>query len=204
MLAQLLRLLTSQPCATPTTHTCASPPAHPQTVTFYDSKGEFAGVRRLGSGKAMEVDGLRITPQAIVAATGLELKSDPGVPLVYAGFGGARGEERPAGGGSPLYTWRPRSAAAPTPVPPACCPPNWPAPHPAGLCVTTVVSYLSHSQVWAAQSGSHVLVGGTTNRATIFFEQELGEILEAVPELPAAPALVDGAAGGSGAQQGER
>ncbi len=62
------------------------------------------------------------------------------------------------------------------------------------MCITTVVSYLSHSQVWAAQAGNGVLVGGTTNRAKIFFEQELGEILEAVPELPAAPELVGGAA----------
>ncbi|KAI7839290.1 hypothetical protein COHA_006988 [Chlorella ohadii] len=128
-----------------------------QTVTFYDSRGEFVGVRRLGSGKAIEVEGLTIRPQAIVASTGLELKADPGVPLVYAGFG--------------------------------------------GLCVTTVVSYLSHSQVWAAQAGSGVMVGGSTNRAKVFFEQELSEILGAVPELPAAPALVDAAgSSGSGAQ----
>lgn len=119
-----------------------------QLVSFYDAKGEFVGVRRLGSGKSIEVEGLTITPQAIVAATGLELKADPGVPLVYAGFG--------------------------------------------GLCITTVVSYLSHSQVWAAQAGSSVMIGGTTNRAKIFFEQELGEVLEAVPELPGAPPLVDG------------
>ncbi|KAL4427842.1 hypothetical protein ABPG75_001931 [Micractinium tetrahymenae] len=128
-----------------------------QTVTFYDARGEFAGVRRLGSGKAMEVEGMRITAEAIVASTGLELKADPGVPLVYAGFG--------------------------------------------GLCITTVVSYLSHSQVWAAQAGSGVLVGGTTNRAKVFFEQELGEIFEAVPELPAAPELVGGGAAAQQQQQ---
>ncbi|PSC68118.1 cytochrome c biogenesis [Micractinium conductrix] len=124
-----------------------------QAVTFYDSKGEFAGVRRLGSGKSIEVEGLTLTPRAIIASTGLELKADPGVPLVYAGFG--------------------------------------------GLCVTTVVSYLSHSQVWAAQAGSGVLVGGTTNRAKVAFEAELGEVLAGVPELPAAPDLVDGGSNGS-------
>jgi hypothetical protein len=67
----------------------ASPlPVCPQTVTFYDSKGEFAGVRRLGSGKPIEVEGMTIVAQEVLAATGLELKADPGVPLVYAGFGG--------------------------------------------------------------------------------------------------------------------
>jgi cytochrome c biogenesis protein len=61
--------------------------------------------------------------------------------------------------------------------------------------VTTVVSYLSHSQVWAAQSGGNLLVGGTTNRAEVAFEAELGELLEGLPEvtLPAPPLTDDGA-----------
>lgn len=63
--------------------------------------------------------------------------------------------------------------------------------------MTTVISYLSHSQVWAAQAGSNVLVGGTTNRAKFGFQQELSDILAAVPELPAAPPLVDGGSNGS-------
>ncbi len=32
---------------------------------------------------------MSLTVDAIVGSTGLELKSDPGVPYVYAGFGGA-------------------------------------------------------------------------------------------------------------------
>lgn len=189
-----------------------------QTVTFFDSKGEFAGVRRLGSGNALEVEGLRITPSAIVAATGLELKSDPGVPLVYAGFGGEGREACLEGEG-----WRMACAlvlgALGTPrcrkrCPPClhCHPPHHSA-HPptllsshlpkscAGLCITTVVSYLSHSQVWAAQAGSGVMVGGTTNRAKVFFEQELSEVLGSVPELPSAPALVDSPSGGKEQQR---
>lgn len=85
-------------------------------------------------------------------------------------------------------------------MPPVLFPPRS-LPPTAGLCVTTVVSYLSHSQVWAAQAGNSVMVGGSTNRAKVFFEQELSEILGAVPELPAAPALVD-AAGSSGSGGG--
>lgn len=77
-------------------------PQPPQTVTFYDSRGEFAGVRRLGSGKPIEVEGLRLTADAVLAATGLELKSDPGVPLVYAGFGGEWQGQQRAGWG---LTW---------------------------------------------------------------------------------------------------
>jgi hypothetical protein len=61
-----------------------------------------------------------------------------------------------------------------------------------------VVSYLSHSQVWAAQAGSGVIVGGTSNRAKVAFEQELSDMLGEVPEvLQQAPALVDGSGTGS-------
>ena len=44
--------------------------ASTQTVTFYDSRGEFVGVRRLGSGKAIEVEGMTIRPQ--VRGEGME------------------------------------------------------------------------------------------------------------------------------------
>ena len=37
-----------------------------QTVTFYDSRGEFVGVRRLGSGNPIKVEGLTIRPQVCV------------------------------------------------------------------------------------------------------------------------------------------
>jgi cytochrome c biogenesis protein len=50
--------------------------------------------------------------------------------------------------------------------------------------VTTLVSYLSHSQVWALQDGSYVYVAGRSNRAKLGFVKEMNETLEAVPELP--------------------
>ncbi len=49
--------------------------------------------------------------------------------------------------------------------------------------ITTLISYLSHSQVWAVQQGQYVYVSGRSNRATIAFERELDEMLDAVPEL---------------------
>lgn len=111
----------------------------PQSVVIYDSKGKFVGVRRPDSGKPIEVEGLSLVVQEIIGSTGLELKSDPGVPWVYAGFG--------------------------------------------GLMITTLISYLSHSQVWALQQGTFVYVAGKSNRAVLGFEKELDEVLEAVPEL---------------------
>jgi cytochrome c biogenesis protein len=49
--------------------------------------------------------------------------------------------------------------------------------------ITTLISYLSHSQVWALQDGSYVFVSGRSNRATVAFEKEMDEMLEMVPEL---------------------
>ncbi|WIA34251.1 hypothetical protein OEZ86_012602 [Tetradesmus obliquus] len=109
------------------------------TVTFYDSKGQFAGVRRAGSGKPIEVEGLGIVLEDIVGSTGLEIKNDPGVPLVYAGFG--------------------------------------------ALMITTLISYVSHSQVWALQQGSDVVVVGKSNRAKVLFAKELDSALDTVPEV---------------------
>jgi cytochrome c biogenesis protein len=57
----------------------------------------------LAAAAAVQVEGLGIVLEDIIGSTGLELKSDPGVPLVYAGFG--------------------------------------------GLMITTLISYISHSQV---------------------------------------------------------
>ncbi len=36
----------------------------------------------------MQVEGLEITISDLVGSTGLELKVDPGIPYVYAGFAG--------------------------------------------------------------------------------------------------------------------
>ena len=51
----------------------------------------------------------------------------------------------------------------------------------AGLMITSLVSYLSHSQVWALQNDGKLYVGGRTNRATVMFEQELRNVLVAIP-----------------------
>lgn len=91
-----------------------------QSAAFYDASGGFVGVRRPGSGKAIVVDGTPLVLEALTGATGLELKSDPGVPLVYAGFG--------------------------------------------AVMLTSFLSFVSHSQVWALQEGSTLHVGGRTTK----------------------------------------
>jgi cytochrome c biogenesis protein len=111
-----------------------------QSVAAYASDGSFAGVRRPGSGRPIVVDGLTLVIDDVKGSTGLELKTDPGVPWVYAGF--------------------------------------------AGLMVTSFLSLLSHSQVWAVgeESSGLLHVGGRSNRAKEEFKTELDEVLSEVPE----------------------
>ncbi|MEM1370455.1 MAG: cytochrome c biogenesis protein [Cyanobacteria bacterium P01_H01_bin.15] len=56
------------------------------------------------------------------------------------------------------------------------------------LMLGVVMSYVSHSQVWALQSSGRLWVGGRTNRAQVTFERELIEIFDQlsqdVPESP--------------------
>ena len=54
-------------------------------VRLYDSAGKPLGSVRVG-GPALEVEGLPIRVDAVLPASGLLLKRDPGVPLVYGGF----------------------------------------------------------------------------------------------------------------------
>lgn len=59
-----------------------------QSAVIYDKDGQFVGVRRPGSKKPIQVDNVSIVVDDLIGSTGLELKMDPGVPLVYTGFGG--------------------------------------------------------------------------------------------------------------------
>ncbi|HEY9635013.1 MAG TPA: cytochrome c biogenesis protein [Coleofasciculaceae cyanobacterium] len=46
------------------------------------------------------------------------------------------------------------------------------------LMLGVVMSYVSHSQIWALQKGDRFYVGGRTNRAQVAFEREVIEILD--------------------------
>jgi cytochrome c biogenesis protein len=48
------------------------------------------------------------------------------------------------------------------------------------LMLSVLMSYVSHSQVWALTEEGTLYVGGRTNRAQIAFEQELVEILDQI------------------------
>ncbi|ERN17597.1 hypothetical protein AMTR_s00059p00156080 [Amborella trichopoda] len=110
-----------------------------QSIVLYDQEGKFAGVRRPSSKLPIDIDGMKIVIEDAIGSTGLELKTDPGVPIVYAGFG--------------------------------------------ALMLTTCISYLSHSQIWALQDGTTVVVGGKTNRGKVEFAGELNRLLDSIPEI---------------------
>ncbi|XP_059653856.1 cytochrome c biogenesis protein CCS1, chloroplastic [Cornus florida] len=58
-----------------------------QSIVLYDPEGKFAGVRRPNSKLPIEIDGTKIVIVDAIGSSGLNLKTDPGVPVVYAGFG---------------------------------------------------------------------------------------------------------------------
>ncbi|TKY67527.1 Cytochrome c biogenesis protein CCS1 [Spatholobus suberectus] len=110
-----------------------------QSIVLYDKEGKFAGVRRPNSKLPINIDGSEIVIVDAIGSSGLDLKTDPGVPVVYAGFG--------------------------------------------ALMITTCISYLSHSQIWALQDGTTVIIGGKTNRAKLEFPEEMNRLLDNVPEV---------------------
>jgi cytochrome c biogenesis protein len=101
------------------------------TAIVYNQKGELVGAVRVG--QSIEVNGISLKLIDLIGSTGLQIKADPGVPIVYAGF--------------------------------------------ALLMAGVVMSYFSHSQIWALKQGDRFYIGGKTNRAQVTFERELIAIL---------------------------
>ncbi len=102
------------------------------TVLVYDMAGNLVATVR--KGRSVLVNGVELSLIDVLGSTGLQIKADPGIPLVYLGFG--------------------------------------------LLMVGVVMSYISHSQVWALETEDGLWVGGRTNRAQVTFERELLAVVE--------------------------
>lgn len=102
------------------------------TVLVYDPEGNLTATIR--EGQSAEVNGVQLGIDEVIGSTGLQIKADPGIPVVYLGFG--------------------------------------------LLMISVVMSYVSHSQVWALQEGDRLYLGGRTNRAQVTFEREILDILD--------------------------
>ena len=93
--------------------------------SIYNSTGQF-----LGNLEINEI--LPVSPpisfSEIISSTGLQIKTDPGIPFIYSGF---------------FF-----------------------------LMSSTLMSYMTYSQVWLLQKNHKLFIGGTTNRALFEFELE--------------------------------
>ncbi|KAK4378368.1 hypothetical protein RND71_000230 [Anisodus tanguticus] len=58
-----------------------------QSNILFDKEGKFAGVRRPNLNLPIEIDGSKISIGDAIGSSSLDQKTDPGVPIVYAGFG---------------------------------------------------------------------------------------------------------------------
>ncbi len=102
------------------------------TLLVYDVSGKLVSTVR--PGMATEVNGVTLKVVAVIGSTGLQIKADPGIPMVYTGFG--------------------------------------------LLMLGVIMSYVSHSQIWALQKDGRFYIGGRTNRAQVAFEREVIDILD--------------------------
>ncbi|NES07229.1 MAG: cytochrome c biogenesis protein [Okeania sp. SIO2F4] len=101
-------------------------------VLIYDGNGKL--VASVREGMSTEVSGVTLFVDKIIGSTGLQIKADPGIPIVYLGFG--------------------------------------------LLMLSVLMSYVSHSQIWAWKHNERLYIGGKTNRASVVFEREMLEILD--------------------------
>ena len=93
--------------------------------SIYNETGEFLG--------NIELNELVKLPESlslleVISSTGLQIKTDPGIPIIYLGF---------------FF-----------------------------LMISTLISYITYSQIWIIQKNKNIYIGGNTNRAVFEFELE--------------------------------
>ena len=93
--------------------------------SVYSNKGQF-----LGNIELNEIINIPepITFLEIISSTGLQIKTDPGIPIIYLGF---------------FF-----------------------------LMISTLISYITYSQVWMIKKHGQIFIGGNTNRDVFGFELE--------------------------------
>jgi cytochrome c biogenesis protein len=93
--------------------------------SIYDKMGQFLGNLEINETLNLNQP---IVFSEILSSTGLQVKTDPGIPFIYLGF---------------FF-----------------------------LMISTLLSYITYSQVWIIQKNTQLFIGGTTNRALFDFELE--------------------------------
>jgi len=90
--------------------------------SIYDNQGKFLGNLELNE-NFLEKTSIQLVE--ILSSTGLQIKSDPGIPIIYTGF---------------FF-----------------------------LMISTLISYITYSQIWIYQKNSQVFIRGNTTRAAFEF-----------------------------------
>jgi cytochrome c biogenesis protein len=99
--------------------------------SIYNETGKFLGNIELNETSKFQYP---ITFVEIISSTGLQIKTDPGIPIIYSGF---------------FF-----------------------------LMLSTLISYITYSQIWMIQKNQKLFVGGTTNRALFDFELEFFKFIQ--------------------------
>jgi cytochrome c biogenesis protein len=99
--------------------------------SIYSDDGQFLG--NIEINEALDFN-QNITLLEILSSTGLQIKIDPGIPLIYLGF---------------FF-----------------------------LMISTLMSYITYSQVWVFQKDNQLFIGGNTNRALFDFELEFLKLVK--------------------------
>ena len=99
--------------------------------SIYDETGLFLGNLELNETVSFDKS---LTFLEILSSTGLQIKTDPGIPIIYSGF---------------FF-----------------------------LMVSTLISYITYSQIWMIQKNQKLFIGGTTTRAIFEFELEFFKLIQ--------------------------
>ena len=99
--------------------------------SIYNETGKFLGNLELNETINSQIPIILLD---ILSSTGLQIKTDPGIPIIYSGF---------------LF-----------------------------LMISTLMSYLTYSQIWILKKNQKLLIGGTTNRASFDFELEFFKFIK--------------------------
>jgi cytochrome c biogenesis protein len=99
--------------------------------SIYSESGTFLGNVELNETANFKQP---LTFLEIISSTGLQIKTDPGIPMIYIGF--------------------------------------------FLLMLSTLLSYVTYSQIWIIQKNQKLFIGGTTNRAVFNFELEFFKFIK--------------------------
>jgi cytochrome c biogenesis protein len=99
--------------------------------SIYNETGQFIGNIELNEQINLKNP---LTFLEIISSTGLQIKTDPGIPFIYFGF--------------------------------------------FLLMLSTLISYITYSQIWIIQKDQKIFLGGNTNRATFEFELEFFKLVK--------------------------